>query len=82
MIHPATFLLIFGALPFSDVLRGSVGFRRALTRTNAAVVGILLAALYTPIWTSAVGAPIESSSRWARLGFSSPGVCRRSSSSR
>jgi chromate transporter len=54
-----SFLLIFGALPLWDVLRRSTGFRRALSGTNAAVVGILLAALYTPIWTSAVGAPID-----------------------
>jgi chromate transporter len=54
-----SFLLIFGALPFWDRLRQATGFRRALTGTNAAVVGILLAALYTPIWTSAVRAPID-----------------------
>ena len=54
-----SFLLVFGALPFWDRLRGSTGFRRALTGTNAAVVGILLAALYTPVWTSAISAPID-----------------------
>jgi chromate transporter len=53
------FLLIWGTLPFWDVMRRSVGFRRALSGTNAAVVGILLAAFYTPIWTSAIGAPID-----------------------
>jgi len=54
-----SFLLVFGALPFWDRLRGSTGFRRALTGTNAAVVGILAAALYTPVWTSAIRAPID-----------------------
>jgi len=54
-----SFLLIFGTLPFWDWLRGSVGFRRALAGTNAAVVGILLAALYTPIWTGAISAPVD-----------------------
>ena len=54
-----SFLLIFGALPFWDWLRGSVGFRGALAGTNAAVVGILAAALYDPIWTSAIDAPID-----------------------
>ncbi len=54
-----SFLLIFGALPFWDRLRGATGFRRALTGTNAAVVGILLAALYTPVWTSAITAPVD-----------------------
>ena len=38
---------------------GSVGIRRALTGTNAAVVGILVAALYTPVWTSAIVAPVD-----------------------
>jgi chromate transporter len=54
-----SFLLIFGTLPFWDALRGSAGFRRALSGTNAAVVGILVAALYTPVWTSAVRAPVD-----------------------
>jgi chromate transporter len=54
-----SFLLVFGTLPFWDWLRRSTGFRRALTGTNAAVVGILLAALYTPIWTGAISAPID-----------------------
>jgi chromate transporter len=54
-----SFLLIFGALPFWDRLRASAGFRRALSGTNAAVVGLLLAALYDPVWTSAIGAPID-----------------------
>ncbi len=54
-----SFLLVFGALPFWDWLRTSMGVRRAVTGTNAAVVGILLAALYTPVWTSAVGAPVD-----------------------
>jgi chromate transporter len=54
-----SFLLVFGATPFWDRLRASVDVRRALTGTNAAVVGILLAALYTPIWTSAISAPAD-----------------------
>ena len=54
-----SFLLIFGAMPFWDGLRGSVGFRRALSGTNAAVVGILVAAFITPVWTSAVSGPVD-----------------------
>ena len=54
-----SFLLVFGVLPFWDRLRASVGVRRALVGTNAAVVGILLAALYTPVWTGAITAPID-----------------------
>lgn len=48
------FLLIVGALPFWNILRKSSTMQGALTGVNAAVVGILLAALYNPIWTSAI----------------------------
>ena len=54
-----SFLLVFGVLPFWDRLRAATGFRRALTGTNAAVVGILAAALYTPVWTSAIRTPVD-----------------------
>ena len=64
-----SFLLIFGALPFWDWLRGSVGVRRALAGINAAVVGILLAALYTPVWTGAItGADRRRGRRQRRSG--------------
>ena len=53
-IYLPSFLLIFGVLPYWDRLRQSAGFRRALVGTNAAVVGLLAAALYTPIWTGAI----------------------------
>jgi chromate transporter len=53
------FLLVVGVLPFWDRLRSVDGFRRALLGTNAAVVGILAAALYTPVWTSAVGGWVD-----------------------
>jgi chromate transporter len=49
-----SFLLIFGTLPFWGRLRASRRFGRALAGTNAAVVGLLAAALYTPVWTGAV----------------------------
>ncbi len=54
-----SFLLIFAALPFWDWLRHSSDIRRALTGANAAVVGILLAALYSPVWTSAILGPTD-----------------------
>ena len=54
-----SFLLIWGALPFWEALRSSSTFRRALLGTNAAVVGILLAALYTPVATSAISSPLD-----------------------
>ena len=63
------FLLVFGALPFWDELRRAAGFRRALTGANAAVVGILLAALYTPIATGAIESPLDLVVAAAGLGF-------------
>jgi chromate transporter len=48
------FLLVFGVLPFWDALRQVPAVRSALTGVNAAVVGLLLAALYDPVWTSGI----------------------------
>jgi len=53
------FLLTVGVLPFWDELRRVRAVRSALTGVNAAVVGLLLAALYHPIWTSAIRAPAD-----------------------
>ena len=64
-----SFLLIFGTLPFWDTLRGSTTFRRALAGTNAAVVGLLLAALYTPVWTNAIGGPVDVAIAAVALGL-------------
>ena len=52
-----SFLLVAGVLPFWDSLRSVMGFRRSLAGINAAVVGLLLAALYDPVWTSAIQSP-------------------------
>lgn len=49
-----SFLLIIGALPFWEKLRSISKIRQAILGVNAAVVGILLAALYHPVWTSAI----------------------------
>ena len=48
------FLLIVGALPFWQILRANKKFQSALSGVNAAVVGLLLAALYQPVWISAI----------------------------
>lgn len=48
------FLLVVGALPFWEVLRQRMGVRQVMGGVNAAVVGILAAALYDPVWTSAI----------------------------
>ena len=53
------FLLIVGTLPFWNLLRQSIAIRGALMGINAAVVGILLAALYDPIWLAAILAPAD-----------------------
>lgn len=54
-----SFLLIVGSLPFWDFLRSKSGFQSALRGVNAAVVGLLLAALYKPVWTSAIHGPAD-----------------------
>ncbi len=54
-----SFLFVIGILPFWNHLRSLGSFQAALRGINAAVVGILLAALYQPIWTSAIHAPVD-----------------------
>jgi chromate transporter len=49
-----SFLLVFGVLPFWLSLRRSAAAHAALAGVNAAVVGLLLAALYDPVFTGAV----------------------------
>jgi chromate transporter len=58
-IFASSFLLVAGALPFWDRLRRFAPMQAALKGVNAAVVGILLAALYRPVWTSAIGGPAD-----------------------
>jgi hypothetical protein len=50
-------LLVYGMLPFWDTLRSRQSAQAAMRGANAAVVGILGAALYSPVWTSAVLTP-------------------------
>lgn len=54
-----SFLLVLGALlPFWEQLRCNVRMQAGLMGINAAVVGLLLlAALYNPVWTSAIHTP-------------------------
>jgi chromate transporter len=56
-VFAPSFLLVVGALPLWDSLRPQPSFQAALRGINAAVVGLLLAALYHPVWTSAIHAP-------------------------
>lgn len=53
------FLLIFGTLPFWSSLRNNSSVNGALSGVNAAVVGILIAAFYHPIWTSSILSPVD-----------------------
>lgn len=54
-----SFLLVIGALPFWNAMRKNVYMQGALVSINAAVVGILLAALYNPLWTTAILQPTD-----------------------
>ncbi|CAM4032016.1 chromate efflux transporter [Bordetella muralis] len=56
-IFAPAFLLVAGALPFWESLRRNARMQTALSGINAGVVGLLLAALYQPVWTSAIHAP-------------------------
>ncbi|PLC51100.1 chromate transporter [Pollutimonas subterranea] len=56
-IFAPSFLLVIGVLPFWEQLRRNVRTQAALMGINAAVVGLLLAALYQPVWTSAIHEP-------------------------
>ena len=47
-------LLVYGMLPFWDAMRTRGAAQAAMRGSNAAVVGILAAALYNPVWTGAV----------------------------
>ncbi len=58
-IYLPSFLLVFGALPYWERLRKNTRARAALVGVNAAVVGLLLAALYHPVWTSAILNPAD-----------------------
>nr|WP_235919168.1 chromate efflux transporter [Aureimonas psammosilenae] len=50
-------LLVTAALPFWGSLRARPTVQAAMRGANAAVVGILGAALYDPVWTSAIHLP-------------------------
>ncbi len=54
-----SFFLIIGTLPFWNSIRRKSFVQAALIGVNAAVVGILLAALYDPVFTSAILSPID-----------------------
>lgn len=55
---PAVLVLV-AALPFWEALRHRAGIQSAMAGINAGVVGILLSALYDPVWTSAIHSRID-----------------------
>jgi chromate transporter len=68
-IFVPAFLLVVGALPFWDALPASAAAQSALAGINAAVVGLLLAALYNPVWTSAIRGPADFGLALAAFGL-------------
>jgi chromate transporter len=54
-----SFLLVIGMLPFWDSLRRRGWVQFALRGVNAAVVGVLLAALYDPVWKAGITGPYD-----------------------
>lgn len=68
----SSFLLVPGVMPFWVRLSHLAGARAALIGVNAAVVGILGAALYTPVATSAIHGPADAAlaaAGWAMLAL-------------
>jgi chromate transporter len=53
------FCLAIGPLPLWNWFRQHPAMRSAIKGVNAAVVGLLLAALYSPVWTSAILVPAD-----------------------
>jgi len=53
------FLLVLGALPFWNYLRNFQSMQCAMLGVNAAVVGLLLAAFFNPVWTSAISSSLD-----------------------
>ncbi len=66
-IFTPSFLLVIGVVPFWETLRRSARSQSALAGVNAGVVGLLLAALYQPVWTSAIAKPADFA--WALIAL-------------
>jgi chromate transporter len=45
---------VLSALPYGQALRARPSMAALLSGVNAAVVGLLATALYSPVWTSAI----------------------------
>jgi chromate transporter len=62
-------LLIGGALPFWHRLRAKRWAQAALAGANASVVGVLLAALYDPVFTESVRSPRDAAAALLAFGL-------------
>jgi chromate transporter len=71
--------VLVGALPFWESLRHREGIQTTMAGINAGVVGILLSALYDPVWTSAIMAGRISGWRSPPSGCWSMGMSLQSS---
>jgi chromate transporter len=63
------FLLVVGAIPFWESLRHHRAMRQTTAGINSAVVGVLAAALYDPVWTSAIDTRVDLALALAAFGL-------------
>ena len=68
-IFAPAFLLVAGTLPFWEAIRQRDVAQRALAGVNAAVVGVLAAALYDPVWTGAIRSSADFALALAAFGL-------------
>ena len=68
-IFVPAFLLVVGVLPFWEALRQRDDVQTAMAGVNAGVVGILLAALYDPVWIGAIGSRADFGLALATFGL-------------
>jgi chromate transporter len=69
VIFLPAFLLVAGCLPFWETLRQRAAIQKSLAGVNAAVVGVLGAAFYDPVWTSAIGSTRDFALALAAFGL-------------
>jgi chromate transporter len=63
------YLFVLARMPLWNLMRTHPHFQAAIRGVNAGVVGILLAALYDPIWTNSVKGPVDFSLALALFGM-------------
>jgi chromate transporter len=63
------YLFVVARMPLWNLMRTHTHFQAAIRGVNAGVVGILLAALYDPIWTNAIKTPADFSLALALFGM-------------